>query len=330
MSPDRLPPDYHQLLFPSEPEPPFLDPAELEHVWGAAWGSHDEVGPLRSVLVRPPGDALATIRGDTWDPAVQALVDPARRWYWTDPVPPDLELLAAQHRGLVDALEDSGAQVVSLPPLPAPFTKAMYVRDPLISVPGGVVVGRMAPRMRRGEEADVTRAVATLGLPILATITGTGTLEGGSFLKLTPSLAAFGTSVRCNDAAAEQLREILARLGVELLVVPLAGFSIHLDLHLLMLDADKALVDAAGLPHWLPGRLRENGIEPLWPDPREPWALNALTVSPGSVLMADECPRTAELLAARGITVRTIPYGEIHKNGGGIHCSTNELLRDPA
>jgi N-dimethylarginine dimethylaminohydrolase len=25
-----------------------------------------------------------------------------------------------------------------------------------------------------------------------------------------------------------------------------------------------------------------------------------------------------------------IPYDEIHHNGGGIHCSTMELLRDPA
>ena len=71
-------------------------------------------------------------------------------------------------------------------PLGSAFTKAMYVRDPLITVPGGAVIGRMAVRMRRGEEADVTRVVAAAGLPILATMTGTATMEGGSFAKLRP------------------------------------------------------------------------------------------------------------------------------------------------
>jgi N-dimethylarginine dimethylaminohydrolase len=37
---------------------------------------------------------------------------------------------------------------------------------------------------------------------------------------------------------------------------------------------------------------------------------------------------TAERLERRGVEVLRIPYGEIQKNGGGIHCSTMELVRD--
>ena len=33
-------------------------------------------------------------------------------------------------------------------------------------------------------------------------------------------------------------------------------------------------------------------------------------------------------LEQRGIEVLRIPYNEIQKNGGGIHCSTMELIRD--
>ena len=104
----------------------------------------------------------------------------------------------------------------------------------------------MAVRVRRGEEAAVTREVAAAGLPILSTITGTGTLEGGSFVKLRPGLAAFGTSIRCNAEGARQLREMLARIGWELIVVPLPGYTIHIDLHIAMVDQDKALIDARG------------------------------------------------------------------------------------
>jgi len=45
--------------------------------------------------------------------------------------------------------------------------------------------------------------------------------------------------------------------------------------------------------------------------------------------MCEGYPRTAELLARGGIEVLTIPYDEIQKGGGGIHCSTT-LVRDSA
>jgi N-dimethylarginine dimethylaminohydrolase len=322
------PPDLHQARMASAAEPPFHE--ELEKVWGERWGAWDEVGPLRKVLVRRPGDELERIRADAWDEAAQALVDPDGEWYWTDRLPPDLDRVHAQHDGMVAALREEGVEVVVAAPLGGRFTKSVYVRDPLVTVPGGAVIGRMAVRMRRGEEADLTRIVAAEGLPILGTITGTGTLEGGSFVKLRPGLAAFGTSIRCNEEAAEQLREILARIGWELLVVPLSGYTIHLDLHLAMVDVDRALVDVPGLPYWFLAELEQRGIEAIYPDPGEAWALNALCLRPGRVLMADGSPRTAERLESAGVEVVTVPYDELHKNGGGVHCSTIELIRDPA
>jgi N-dimethylarginine dimethylaminohydrolase len=184
--------------------------------------------------------------------------------------------------------------------------------------------------MRRGEEADVTRTVAAAGLPILATLTGTATLEGGSFVKLRDGLAALGTSIRCNQEGADQLREILARIGWELIVVPLPGYTIHLDLHLAMLDLDLALVDAAGLPFTFLTALEAMGVELVHADPTEEWGLNLLTLSPRRALMAQGSPRTAARLQAAGVEVLTVPYDELHNNGGGVHCSTMELLREPA
>jgi N-dimethylarginine dimethylaminohydrolase len=321
------PPDLHQTRMESAAEPPFHD--ELTAVWGAEWGAADEVGPLRRVLMRRPGDELSAVRADAWDEEAQALVDPGGRWYWTDRAPPDLALVHAQHAGLVSALEGEGVDVVLADPLPG-FMRAIYTRDPLVTVPGGAIVGRMAVRARRGEEAAVTREVAAAGLPILATLTGTATLEGGSFVKLRPGLAAFGTSIRCNAEGAAQLRETLARIGWELIVVPLPGYTIHLDLHLAMVDVNRALVNAPGLPYGFLERLEREGIELIYPDSGEAWALNALCLSPGLVLMAEGSPRTAEILSHAGIEVVTVAYDEIHKNGGGVHCSTMELLREPA
>ena len=325
-----FPESYHQMLCPPVAEPPFEDPAELERVWGERWGSVDEIGILRSVLLRRPGRELEQIRADAWNPAARALVDPNGGWYWESAEPPDLPLVAQQHEGLVAALESEGVEVHFAEELEERFTKAMYTRDPLISVPGGVIVGRLAPLMRRGEERSITRAVGALGVPILRTITGTGLLEGGSFAKLTRRVAAFGTSIRCNAEAASQLAETLNWLGIRLIVVPMSGYSIHLDGHFAMVDAEKALVDPTGLPHWFLDKLDELGIEPVWCHPEEEWAINSLAVRPGRVLMSAGNPRTAERLERRGVEVVTLPYDEIQKNGGGIHCSTMELRRDPA
>jgi len=325
---DVLPDAYHQSLFPPLPEPAFEEPAELERVWGARWGASNEVGKLRAVLMRRPGAELERVRADAWDAGIQALVDPEEGWYWESETPPELDLVQEQYDGLVAALQGEGVAVHFAEPTDPRFSKAMYTRDPLVTVPGGAIIGRLAPRMRRGEEQSIARAIAAVGVPILRTITGTGLVEGGSFAKLTPNVAAFGTSIRCNDEGARQLEDALRPLGIELVVVPMAGFSIHLDGNFGMVDVDKALVHAPGLPYFFLERLEQLGIEAIWCDPEELWAINSLVLAPGRVLMCEGYPRTAEQLEKRGVEVTTIPYWEIQKNGGGIHCSTMELLRD--
>jgi N-dimethylarginine dimethylaminohydrolase len=281
--------------------------------------------------MRRPGDEYARVRADCWDERAQALVDPAGGWYWESREPPDFDLVAQQHAGLVTALKAEGIEVVEVQGPAAPhLSRPIYTRDPLCTVPGGAIIGRMAPAMRRGEEAMVARSVTGAGMPILRTIHGSGLLEGGSFVKLTPKLAAYGTSFRCNEEGARQLREVLDVLGIELLVLPMVGWSIHIDGHIGMVDVDKALVDIAGLPYWFLDRLRAEGIEAIPCPAGEEWAINSLALRPGRVLMCDGYPRARDALERRGVEVVTIPYDEIQKGGGGIHCSTMELARAPA
>lgn len=320
---------YH--LCPPVPEPPFADAGELERVWGRRWGAPDEVGRLRTVLVRRPQGEWRVVRADCWDERAQALVDPAGMWYWESRDVPDHGRVAEQHAGLVEALRRAGVEVVFVEePGPPHLTRPIYTRDPLVTVPGGAIIGRLAPAMRRGEEPLVTRAVAALGMPILHTITGTGLVEGGSFVKLRPGVAAYGTSFRCNPEGARQLAAACAELAIELDLIDLPESSIHLDGHLGMVAPDLALVDPGGLPETFLARLRGLEIEPIPCPEGEEWAINSLVLGPRLVLMCDGYPQTRRLLEARGIEVRTIAYDEIQKGGGGIHCSTMELVRDPA
>ena len=323
-------PGYVQALLTAEPEPVFQSDAEQEAIWGAPWGPVDEVGRLREVCMRAPGAALADIGPDALDERAAALVAPDRQWYWNHPEPPDLARLRAEHDGLRALLEREGVTVRMLPEPARHLTKAIYTRDPFTLVRGGAIVGRMALRMRRGEEADVTRFLAGLGAPIAHTIAGAGMFEGGSLLRLAPGLVAYGLSRRCDADGARQLADVLRWLDIELIEVPLTGYAFHLDGALALLDRDLALVRPELLPYTFLADLERLGFELLYADPDEGWAVNLLALAPRRVVISDGVPRTAERLAAAGVEVLTLPYDEVHKNGGGIHCSTNELVRDPA
>ncbi|KFF59072.1 hypothetical protein JF66_13885 [Cryobacterium sp. MLB-32] len=319
---------FHRLMGP-EASPPFSDHGELESVWGRRWGAADEVGRLRSVLMRRPSRGLAHITEAAWNEELGALVDPHRRWYWTGPDAPDMTLLDTQYQGFVDALTENGVEVVFAPELADTFTKAVYTRDPLVTIPGGAIIGRLAPRMRRGEEQSITQTVAAAGLPILGTITGEGLVEGGSFVKVRKDLAFFGTSVRCNPEGYRQLARILDEQGIALKQVNLPGYLIHLDMCSVMLDDNLALVNPRLAPYDYMTALWDLGIETLEVDSREEWACNMLVLNKRKVIMPDHLPRTASMLRDEaGIDVTAIPFREILKNGGGLHCSTMELQRD--
>jgi N-dimethylarginine dimethylaminohydrolase len=197
-------------------------------------------------------------------------------------------------------------------------------------VKGGAIVCRMGARIRRGEELAITRTLAKIGIPILRTISGTEVMEGGSFAWINSSTAAIGVGVRVNRDGALQVAEVLKRQDVELLIVELTGYDIHLDVSFRMVDKDLALVNPFGLPHSFMEELKARGVRLVEIEPADdPWINNSLATAPGRLLMPEGATnRTLDALARHGVTSTTIPYAAMHKNGGGIHCSTTPLRRD--
>lgn len=319
---------FHEILGP-EPEPAFLDAGELTSNWGQKWGAADEVSTLRTVLMRRPNPGLARIDESRWDAELGVLLDPDKNWYWTDRTPPDLDLLHAQYDQYVATLQAEGVEVVFAPELPETFTKSIYTRDPLITVPGGAVITRLAPRMRRGEEQSITATVAAAGVPVLGTLTGTAIAEGGSFIKLNRDTAVFGTSIRCNREGLEQIRRFVEPVGVSVIEATMPGYLIHIDGALVMLDHDLAMVNSSYLPYPFIEQLAQLGIETVEVPDGEDWAVNSLTLAPRRVVVAEHLTKTADLLNSRyDVDIVTVPYSEISKNGGSLHCSTMELRRD--
>jgi N-dimethylarginine dimethylaminohydrolase len=272
------------------------------------------------------------------------VVDPSKRiesigsfgdieegWYFqSDTVPPVAEM-QAQHDALTAALEAAGVEVHHVKGVTGGRLKSCYTRDPLIMVKGGAIVSRMGTRIRRGEELAITRTLAEIGVPILRTISGTGLLEGGSFAWLNAKTAAIGVGVRVNREGAAQVAEVLQRQGVDLIVVDLVGYDIHLDVSFLMIDRDLALVNPFGLPYVFLEQLKALGIRTIEISPADnSWIGNSLAIAPGELLMPEGATnRTLDELARHGVKWTIIPFTAMQLNGGGIHCSTTPLIRDP-
>ena len=60
------------------------------------------------------------------------------------------------------------------------------------------------------------------------------------------------------------------------------------------------------------------------------YIVNSLAIAPGELLMPEGATnRTLDALARHGVKWTIIPFAAMQLNGGGIHCSTTPLIRDP-
>ena len=318
-------------MFGAQAEPAFETPEQQQSVWGRVWGCDNDVGRLRVVLMHRPGAELDVVDPSKRIESIGSFGDPERGWYWqSDTVPPVSEM-QAQHDALVKALRDEGVEVVFVEGETGERLKTCYTRDSAIAVKGGAIVTRLGPRIRRGEELGVTRALARLGVPILRTVHGTGLMEGGSFAWLNSKTAVAGRTVRVNEEGARQVEEVLRAQGAELLRLDMAGYNMHIDGGFVMIDVDTALVAEDQLPYWFLEKLKELGIRSVETTPEDNgWIVNCLAIAPGRLLMPEGASsQTLDRLAKLDIEITTVPYDKMQLNGGGIHCSTCPLVRDP-
>lgn len=323
---------YNQLMkvFRSIPDPSFESREMQDLVWGRQWGCPNDVGRLRMVLMHRPGEEVNLVKPSSYIEDIGAFGNPESGWYWRGNKPPDLALMQEHHDGLAQTLRDEGVEVVYLKDVPSRQHKSVSTRDSVLAVRGGAIVCRLATPYRRGEEYAATRTLADVGMPILRTIHGRAIFEGGSFLWLNEQTAVVGLSTRVNEEGTDQIEEVLRAQGVELLRVYLTGYRQHIDGVMVMIDVDTALINPGLVPFWLLERMREMGIKTVELDPEDyPFTINCLAVRPGRVIMSEVSDRTRERLQKEGIEVISIPYEGVYRGGGGIHCSTAPLSRDP-
>ena len=287
------------------------------------YGSQSMVDPLRRVLVKRPDAAFAA-------------ADP-ERWHYAGR--PDLDAAVREHDALVAILSAFGAEVFDHPEPQPERADAIYVFDPALVTDRGAVILRMGKELRRGEEEALARRLSAVGVPILYTLHGEATAEGGDLLWLDRRTLAVGQGFRTNAQGLAQLREALAgsdqASDVEVIPVELPYHTgpaacLHLLSLVSLVDHDLAVVYPPLLPVPFWRLLRERGIR-LIEIPGEELATqatNVLALAPRQCVMLEGNPVTRRLLEAAGCEVQTYRGNEISlKAEGGPTCLTRPLWR---
>lgn len=315
-------------LFGSEIEPSFFDATKMEEYWGAHWGVNSEYGKLKMVYMHRPGDELKTMTTADYDPARDALIGKDYCYYWRGSEAPNIEKAQAQHDYFTDVLRSYGVEILYTKDNPTYLRKTVNTRDVACAVPGGMIIMRLGPHMRRGEEALATKMLGGHGIPILHTITGNGILEGGGVMMMDPHHCAVAQSHRCTDAGIIQLKSVLEPMDIEVIPVPVGGYAIHIDSLVSFIGERLALVNTEKLPYFFIERMQKMGFKMIEVEPDEGWAINLIVVEPGVICMIDGFPKTKAKLEAEGFKVIPIPWDENIRSGGGLHCGTCPVMRE--
>jgi len=296
---------------------------DLEWAWGGRWGVNTEVGRLRKVLLHRPGNEMLAVK------------EPYEEWRYT--YKPDLDEMQGDFEVLRAAFEAEGVEVVERLPEEGQsprLVKSIYTRDPSFAVPGGVIVGRMYDRLRRGEEKYTMQTLAEIGCPVLRVMNGIATVEGGSVMWLGPRHLAIGLSWRVNEEGARQVAEVVWAIDPIIEVDAEPIFQGHIDGFICMVDVKTAVVDRGGLTYTMYEWLKEDVGLNIIERPRGVYVAG-VAVRPGRVICASD-PGKKEgirLLERNGVDVIVIaidiPSLVGPRNSGSIHCLTMPILRDP-
>lgn len=294
---------------------------DVKRFWkGTEFGVSSGYANLRRVLLHRPGPELRVVNEDP------------KRWMWQGK--PDLERAHKEFDLFAKTLKAHGVKVELMKEAKDDKAKQFYMRDQSVVIRTGAIVGRMALEQRRGEEAPVMKQLVSLGIPILHTVHGRGTFEGGNLVWLGESRVAIGEGLRTNQEGLDQVKDVMKRHDIDVLTVPLAGYLsrpsgyVHLDVVLNVVDEDLALVYPEGIPYAILQALGEEfDLVEVGRKEQRKMGANVLVLGPRKVLARRGNVETKRALESEGAEVVEVDMDELTKGGGGPRCVTLELER---
>jgi dimethylargininase len=225
----------------------------------------------------------------------------------------DLEVAIKQWHGYVEALQRHGWETIEVPPADN-CADAVFVEDTVVMFGDLAVISRPGAPSRQPETAAVDEVVNNLGFEI-ARIEGPGTLDGGDVLKVDDTVYV-GLGGRTNVAGIAQLAAHLQRRGATVQSVPITKV-LHLK------SAITALPDGT-IVGW-PDAVDDPTIfEKFVATPEESGA-HVVLLGDDRLLLAADCPRSAEMYRSMGYHPVEVDIAEFQKLEGCVTCLSVRL-----
>lgn len=243
---------------------------------------------------------------------------------------PDYGEAVCEFESFIELLKRFVPEIHYLPENDRVSVDSIYVHDSVIITKRGAVLCSMTREQRRGEPAAMQAFLHDIGIPILGTISGEGRLESGDVVWIDERTLAVGQGCRSNAEGIRQLRELLADLIDELIVVDLPPPVFHLMGIISLIDRDLAVINSSRLPASFRQWLIARGFKLVEVPATESKTLacNILTLAPRQCILLSGNPQTESMLRAEGLEVWTYRGAEISlKGSGGPACLTRPLLR---
>ena len=292
---------------------------EIGDLWAAS-GIDSEYATLRAVLLHRPGPEIEASAADPDAVQMLAAVDLGKAR-----APPD---------AVAEAYRAAGVAVHYVEPAGTPPANQMFCADLVFLTPEGAILARPASTVRAGEERNLARRLADIGVPILRTLRGTAVFEGADAMWFGPRTVMVGKGLRTNAEAVAQIAEALAPMGVETLSSDLPFGTMHFMGVLRIVDRDLAVCWWRRTPFAAVRALEASGHRIVWLPEGDDLDLNRgfnfVTLGPRKVLMVAGYPAVQAALEQAGVECLTVDCSELVKAAGAIGCLTAVIHRDPA
>ena len=290
---------------------------ENGHVWHSC-GIDSEWRRLEAVLLHCPGEEL------------HASLDNPEAVQMLESV--DLGRARDEHQAMVEAYRAQQVQVHFVEPEQPCQPNLMFCADLFVMTLQGAILARPASTVRAGEERQVARRLAELGIPLLKTLTGNAVFEGADLMWIDAGTAIVGRGLRTNDAAIAQLANLFAELGVELVAVDSPFGIMHFMGLLRIVDRDLAICWPRRTPYRCVRLLEERGYRVAFPpfadDADSYRGINFVTLGPRRILMVDGLPELRGWYEKLGIECLPTPTDELTRAAGNVGCLTGVLQRE--
>lgn len=290
----------------------------IERARTVLWGVDSEYGRLTDVMLSPPAHLemvpCNSVTRESIAEGLECCTDTAAR----------------DHSALIALLEERGVRCHMTPPR-ADLADLSFMRDAALMTPWGLIALNPAAPHRRDEVQHVRAAAQSLGVTI-APFTPAGTLEGGDICIVRPGLVIIGYSGdRTDKAGARSLASFFEARGWDAIFYCFDPRFLHLDTQFTMVGRNEAVACIDALEEGFRDSLSERGIRliPASLDEVRRLGANLLSLGEGRVVSPVGNVRINAELRRRGYEVAEVEVGQFTRCGGGVHCLTLPLARDP-